>query len=400
MTSRQFARRSLQTRLALAYSAGIFAVGVFVLVLVVVPLASVDATTPKGRPPSGVTTGAGRGISLPHLLMGSAVALVILIPVALALGWFVADRFLRPLRAITATAKSISAGNLHRRLDLGEPTDELTELGHTLDDLFARLQASFDAQRHFVANASHELRTPLAGLRTLLEVALANPNADTGTLRSACQEALALGEHQERLVKALLVLATSERGISRWGNLDLAQVVEGVLASRRDQATDRGIDLAEHLRPAVTAGDPKLIESLVANLIDNAIRHNHPDGHIEITTQNYGTQVIISVTNSGPVIPGNQVQRLFHPFQKLAADRNGPREGYGLGLAIVNAVTQAHHAALTASALPEGGLSITVRFAPTSHPALSQGRRGTGAASPVHDQEPRVSRQRWGRVLR
>lgn len=363
MTSRRPARRSLQTRLALAYAAGVYAAGVFVLVLVLVPLASVDAATPEGRPSSGVTTGAGRGISLAQLLTGSAVALVVLVPVALALGWFVAGRFLRPLRAITATARIISAGDLHRRLDLGEPTDELTELGHTLDDLFTRLQASFDAQRHFVANASHELRTPLAGLRTLLEVALADPDADAGTLRSACQEALALGGHQERLVRALLALATSERGISRRDTLDLAQVAEGVLTSRRDQAAKKGIDLAEHLTPAVTAGDPRLIESLVANLIDNALRHNHPDGDVEITTQTSGPQVTLTVTNSGPVVPDDQLPRLFHPFQKLAPDRHGRLDGYGLGLAIVSAVAQAHHATLATSARPEGGLSVTVRFA-------------------------------------
>ncbi|WP_425568189.1 HAMP domain-containing protein [Nonomuraea rubra] len=121
-----------------------------------------DASVPRGLAAPGAVTGAGPGISLPQLLIGSAVALTVLVPVSLALGWYVAGRFLRPLRAITATAKVISAGNLHRRLDLGGPADELTELGHTLDDLFARLQASFDAQRHFVANASHELRTPLA----------------------------------------------------------------------------------------------------------------------------------------------------------------------------------------------------------------------------------------------
>ncbi|WNM31197.1 HAMP domain-containing sensor histidine kinase [Streptomyces sp. Li-HN-5-11] len=380
MTSQQLARRSLQTRLALAYAAGIYAAGVFVLVLVIVPLASVDAAKPQGHASSRVTTGTGRGISLPHLLTGSAVALVILVPVALALGWFVAGRFLHPLRAITATAKGISAGNLHRRLDLGEPTDELTELGHTLDDLFARLQASFDAQRHFVANASHELRTPLAGLRTLLEVALADPDADT--LRSACEEALALCAYQERLVRALLVLATSERGVCRWDTLDLAQVVEGVLASRRDQATGRNIGLAEHLTPAVTAGDPRLIESLVANLVDNAIRHNHPHGIVEITTQDFGTQVTLTVTNSGPVVPDNQIQRLFQPFQKLAPDRNGRREGYGLGLAIVNAVAQAHHATLTTTAPPGGGLSITVRFTHTSHPNLSRSYVVGGSGGP------------------
>ncbi|MEU8149509.1 HAMP domain-containing sensor histidine kinase [Nonomuraea sp. NPDC048901] len=367
MTSQTLTRRSLQTRLALAYAAGIYAAGTFVLILVDIPLASIQQTTPKGS--SGPITETGAGISLPQLLTGSAIALVILIPVALALGWYVAGRFLRPLRAITTTAKIISAGDLHRRLDLGEPADELTELGHTLDDLFARLQASFDAQRHFVANASHELRTPLAGLRTLLEVALADPDADAETLRSVCQEALTLGEHQERLVQALLALATSERGVTRWDTLDLTQIVAGVLASRRDQAAQTGIDLAEHLTPAVTAGDPRLIESLVANLIDNAIRHNRPDGQVKITTQTIGTQVALTVTNSGPVIPGDQIQRLFQPFQRLAPDRHGRRDGYGLGLAIVNAVTQAHHATLTTSARPEGGLSITVRFAHEAHPS-------------------------------
>ncbi|GAA3465910.1 sensor histidine kinase [Nonomuraea roseola] len=370
MTSRQLARRSLQTRLALAYAAGIYAAGVLVLVFVDVPLATIHAATPAGPPSSNGIAETGPGISLPQLLLGSAVALVILVPVALALGWYVAGRFLHPLRAITATARSISAGNLHRRLDLGEPTDELTELGHTLDDLFTRLQASFDAQRHFVANASHELRTPLAGLRTLLEVTLADTDADTDTLRSACQEALALGGHQERLVQALLALATSERGVTRWDDLDLAHVVEEVLASRRDQASERGIDLAEHLKPAVTAGDPRLVESLVANLIDNAIRHNHEHGHVQITTQTSGTQVALTVANSGPAIPDNQIQRLFQPFQKLAPDRHGRHDGYGLGLAIVNAVTQAHHATLITSARPEGGLSITVRFAHGSHPNL------------------------------
>ncbi|MFI0408165.1 sensor histidine kinase [Actinomadura sp. 3N508] len=357
------ARRSLQARLALGYAAGIYAAGVLVLVVVAVPLASVDAGSPKGGPPSGVTTGEGPGVGLARLLTGSVAALVVLVPVALALGWFVAGRFLRPLRSITATARSISAGDLHRRLDLGEPTDELRRLGHTLDDLFGRLQASFDAQRHFVANASHELRTPLAGLRTLLEVALADPAADAETLRSACQEALALGGHQERLVQALLALATSERGVTCRESVDLARVAEGVLASRRDHAADKGIDLAERLAPAVTAGDPGLLESLVANLVDNAVRHNRTDGHVQVTTRASETEAILTVTNTGPVIPGDQVERLFQPFQRLAPGRDGRRDGYGIGLAIVNAVAQAHHAALTTTARPEGGLSITVRFA-------------------------------------
>ena len=361
---RPLPRRSLQTRLALVYAAGIFVAGIVVLAAVTLPLVGIQSTIPVHSSAPPAITGTGQGIGPHQLLIGSAVAVAVLIPVALAAGWFVAGRFLRPLRAITATATAISAGNLHQRLNLGEPADELTDLGDILDDLFARLEASFEAQRHFVANASHELRTPLAGLRTLLEVALADPGADADALRSVCQEALALGGHQERLVQALLALATSERGLTRRDTLDLAQVATAVLASRRDQATQSGIDLTEHLAPAVTAGDPRLIESLIANLIDNAIRHNHPDGHVKITTRISGARATLTVTNSGPVIPDNQIQRLFQPFQRLAPDRHSRRDGYGLGLAIVNAVAQAHHATLTTNAPPEGGLAITVGFAP------------------------------------
>ncbi|MEU3735353.1 HAMP domain-containing sensor histidine kinase [Streptomyces sp. NPDC033538] len=365
---RPLPRRSLQARLALFYAAGILVAGIVVLAIVILPLVGIQSTVPAPSQGPGAITGTGHGIGPHHLLVGSTVALALLVPVSLAVGWFVAGRFLRPLRAITATARAISAGNLHQRLGLGEPTDELTELGGILDDLFARLQASFDAHRHFVANASHELRTPLAGLRTLLEVSLADPDADADTLRSACQEALALGGHQERLVRALLALATSERGLTRRDTLDLAQVATGVLASRRDQAAHMGIDLTDHLAPAVTAGEPGLIESLIANLIDNALRHNHPDGHVQITTRTSGTQATLTITNSGPVVPDDQIQRLFQPFQRLAPDRHSRRDGYGLGLAIVTAVAQAHHATLTTSARPEGGLVITVRFAHPSHP--------------------------------
>jgi signal transduction histidine kinase len=367
MTSAQpLPRRSLQARLAFFYAAGVYVAGIVVLAVVTVPLAGIQSAIPAHSSAPATVTGTGDGIGPHQLVVGSAVALAILIPVALAAGWFVAGRFLRPLRAITATATAISAGNLHQRLNLGEPADELTELGGILDDLFARLQASFDAHRHFVANASHELRTPLAGLRTLLEVTLADPDADAGTLRAACQEALALGGHQERLVQALLALATSERGLTRRDTLDLAQVATGVLASRRDQATQNGVAVTEHLAPAVTAGDPRLIESLIANLIDNAIRHNHPDGYVEVTTQTAGTRATLTITNSGPVIHDNQIERLFQPFQRLAPDRHRRGDGYGLGLAIVNAVALAHHATLTAGARPEGGLAITVGFA---HPA-------------------------------
>jgi signal transduction histidine kinase len=357
-------KRSLQARLTLFYAAGIYLAGIVVLAIVDLPIATINSTRPAGHASTTAAANPGHGIAPHQLLIGSAIALAVLIPVALALGWFIAGRFLYPLRAITTTAQAISAGNLHQRLDLGEPADELTELGHTLDDLFARLEASFDAQRHFVANASHELRTPLAGLRTLLEVTLANPNADAQILRAACQEALTLGGQQERLVAALLSLATSERGITRCDTLDLAQLAQGVLASRRDQVTARGLHLMERLTPAVLTGDPRLIESLLANLVDNAIRHNHRDGYVQITTQTSNTQATLTITNSGPVIPDDQLQRLFQPFQRLAPQRNGHHDGFGLGLAIVNAVAVAHHATLTTRTQPDGGMSIRVDFAP------------------------------------
>jgi signal transduction histidine kinase len=371
----QLPRRSLRLRLAISYAAATFAVGVVVLAVVTLPLAGVQSTTPVRSSDPATITGTGDGIGPRELLVSSALALVLLVPLSSAVGWFVAGRFLRPLREITTTARAISVGNLHRRLGLGEPADELTELGSILDDLFARLEASFTAQRHFVANASHELRTPLAGLRTLLEVTLGDPDADAETLRSACREALVLGGHQERLVRALLALATSERGVTRWDTLDLAQVVAGVLASRRDHPALRGVDLTEHLLPAMTAGDPGLVESLVANLVDNAVRHNHPDGHVEIGTRASGTEATLTVVNSGPVVPADQVPRLLQPFQRLGSARNG----LGLGLAIVEAVARAHHATLAVGARPEGGLSITVRFAHSPPPVAP---RQEGPPSP------------------
>jgi signal transduction histidine kinase len=357
MITSRFARRPLQKRLALAYAAGIYVAGVFVLACVDLPLARVNAAV---DPSSGAVHDTGPGISLPQLLLGSAAALVVLVPVALALGWVVAGRFLLPLQNITATARIISAHDLHRRVDLGEPTDELTDLGHTLDDLFARLQDSFNAQRHFIANVSHELRTPLTGLRTLLEVALADPDADAAGLRAACQEALELSGRQERLVQALLALASGERGPARWNKFDLTELVDGVLAARRNQAADMDVTLTERLAPANVTGDSRLIESLVVNLIDNAIRHNSAGGHVEVAITSTDLVVVLTVGNSGPVIPDDQIPRLFQPFQKLAPDRHG--DGWGLGLAIVEAVARANFANVDVRARPEGGLSVTVRF--------------------------------------
>ena len=230
-------------------------------------------------------------------------------------GWLIAGRLLRPLRTITATARDISASNLNRRLALDGRDDEFAELGETLDDLFGRLEASFESQRHFVANASHELRTPLTAERTLLQVALADPDATAQTLRSACEQVLALGDQQERLIEALLTLATSERGIEQWEPFDLAAVAWHVVTIRREEAERRGVHIETRLAAAPATGDPSLAESLVANLVDNAIRHNSSDGTAEISTAAAGGQATIRVRNTGAVIPPEQLDRLFQPFR-------------------------------------------------------------------------------------
>jgi signal transduction histidine kinase len=299
-----------------------------------------------------------------HFDAGPLIVAVIAVIFAVGLAWWIAGRFLRPLRAMNTAAREISATNLHRRLRLDGPADELTELGRTLDDLFGRLEASFEAQRHFIANASHELRTPLAGLQTLLEVTLSDPHAGTEALRSACQKALALGQHQERLVNSLLTLATSERGVEVWEPLDLAQITETILTGGRHEADDQkiNIQITANLAAAPTAGDPKLVELLVANLIDNALRHNTTGGTIEVSTLAAPGRSTITVTNTGPTVLPSNIERLFQPFQQAGTERVGHTNGHGFGLAIVGAIAKAHHAKITAHPQPHGGLDIAVAF--------------------------------------
>ncbi len=274
--------------------------------------------------------------------------------------WQLAGLYLRPLRTLNAAARDISATNLHRRLGLQGPDDEITQLGSTLDDLFGRLESSFESQRRFVANASHELRTPLAGQRTLLQVALADPDASTQSLRAACEEALTLGERQARLVDGLLTLASSERGIERRELLDLAEIANRVLVPRQQEAARRGIEIRASLDPTPTIGDPVLIESMIANLLDNAIQHNIPNGSVDLTTGRVTAASRLSVRNSGPIVPTTEVERLFQPFQQLGHNRTG--SGHGLGLAIVQAIARAHQATITAHPPSSGGLDIEVRF--------------------------------------
>jgi signal transduction histidine kinase len=299
---------------------------------------------------------------LNKLLVRSGVALAIVTVIAIVLGWLAAGRALRPLATITATARRISASNLHERLALHGPDDELKDLGDTLDELFARLEASFEAQRHFVANASHELRTPLTEERTLLQVALDDPDTTTEMWRSTTQEVLAANAEQEHLIEALLTLASSESGLDHLEPIDLPGLAREVLLARRPEARQAGLHVQAVTEPAALDGDPLLIERLVANLIDNAVRHNLPGGRVEIATETSHGRAVLSVTNTGPVIPPAEVGRLFQPFQRLSARRTRCENGHGLGLSIVAAIATAHGATVTAHAPPSGGLAIDVAF--------------------------------------
>ncbi len=231
---------------------------------------------------TGSVQAAQRAADSHQLLVNSGIALAFVAVLALLAGWLIAGRMLRPIRTITRTARRISSTSLHERLALDGPQDELKELGDTLDDLFGRLDAAFEAQRQFVANASHELRAPLTRQRALIQVALADPHANFTSLRAAHERVLASEQHLEQMIDALLTLTRGQGGLQRREQLDLAAIAAQALLARESDAADRDLDVRSTLDTAPATGDPRLIERLIANLLDNAIRHNAPRGHVEI----------------------------------------------------------------------------------------------------------------------
>jgi signal transduction histidine kinase len=297
---------------------------------------------------------------LHQLRIQSATALAVMLVVSIVLGWIIAGRLLRPLRTITRSAQEITATNLHRRLALRGPDDELKQLGDTFDELLRRLEASFQAQRQFVANASHELRSPLARQRTLAQVALSDPDATIESLRAAHERVLTANHQQERLIEALLTLARSEAGLDRRAPLDLAKVAHHVLLACDSEANQRGLHLTMTLNAAPTTGDAHLLERLVTNLVDNALRHNVASGRVHVTTGTSAGHAVLTVTNTGPVIPAADIGQLFQPFRRLGTARTRHDGGLGLGLSIVQAITTAHNATLRADPQPGGGIHVTI----------------------------------------
>jgi signal transduction histidine kinase len=367
-------RWTVRLRLTLLYGALFLVSGVALLAITYALVARGNATKgilvtfdsgPKGgRDPAAIQHVATERheAALQALVAQAGIALALMTAVSVALGWVMAGRVLRPVRIMAGRARRISEHNLHARLAIAGPDDELKDLGDTFDGLLARLDAAFDAQRRFVANASHELRTPLTLQRAMVEVALSRPGADAASLRAVCERVVAAGEEQERLIEALLTLAGSQSGLVASEPVDLARVTREVLHDRL-RTRPGGLDLHSSLRPAVTSGDERLMARLVGNLVENALRYTPEGGWVRVATGVQETGYpMLRVVNSGPRIPAERIPDLYEPFQRLQPRSSGG--GHGLGLSIVGAVAAAHRAEVTTVPGPEGGLAITVEFPP------------------------------------
>jgi len=308
----------------------------------------------------------------------SVAALAALAIASMLIGWFVAGRVLRRMSTMTAAARDISSTNLGLRIAPGGPDDELKDLGETFDDLLGRLERSFEVQRQFVANASHELRTPLARQRALVQYALGDPEATLDGWRATFERVLLAEQQQERLLESLFTLARGEGGLEHRTRVDLAEIADAALQSRRRDIDARGLHLEARLAPALVVGDEVLLERLAVNLIENALKYNVPGGQIEVTTEVLFGTAVLRVANTGHLIPPASVDRLFEPFQRVEPDRRAHAEGWGLGLAIVRAIATAHDGSVRARAQEAGGLVLEVNI-PTM-PYVSRSAR-TGSAT-------------------
>jgi signal transduction histidine kinase len=312
-----------------------------------------------------------RDLTLSHLLQYSLITLAVVIALAAVLGWVFSGRTLRPVQLITAAARTASERNLSARVASRGPRDELRELAETFDEMLARLEAAFEGQQRFIANASHELRTPLAVMRATVDVVLDNPDSTAGDLRAMAADIRAEVDHAGQLISALLILARNERGLTVREEVDLATAAEDVL----DTAVLGDRRVHARLEPAVISGDPVLAERLIANLVDNAVRYNLPAGDIWISSRSLAGSSQLTVANTGPVINPADLARIFQPFQRLT-DRTS-QDGFGLGLAIVASIAAIHGGTATACPRSDCGLSVTVTIPSAGVPAHDTGIQPT-----------------------
>jgi len=347
-------RPRLRTRLAWLYTAAAIVLGAVPVAVVGLGAWTVGSThAVDAVPDPGPANNTG------PVLVAVLLGLIVVAVVAAPIGWALAGRALRPLRELASAAEGATPDRLPGHGELGR-YEEFADLSATLAGLYTRLDAAYAAQRRFVADASHELRTPLTVQRALIQVTLADPDADATSLRAVCGEVLRVGEQQERLVAALLALAQGQQGPLAAEPVDLAALAAEVVATRA--AAAGGLRLGTDLQPAIVArADRILLASLISNLVDNAIRYNVEGGRVDVHTGGRGSQVVLAVTNTGPVVPAGAVETIRRPFQRLAAPRLHSG-GHGLGLAIVESIVDSHRAELRVVPNPGGGLTVTVEF--------------------------------------
>ncbi|GLW12678.1 two-component sensor histidine kinase [Microtetraspora sp. NBRC 13810] len=309
-----------------------------------------------------------RAETLSELLTQAAVALAVVMVIALVLGWLVAGRVLRPIRTIAATAGRLSAENLSERVPVNTPADELATLATTINQMLDRIQTGvterdrvLDSQRMFAANAAHELRTPLTTMRTAIDVTLDGDPTKAELLAMADDIRTAI-THSRRTLDGLLALARSQAGPVTGHPVDLADIAAGILDGTTDERARRDINVRSDLGPAATTGEPILLERMVGNLVDNAIRYNHTGGHITVTTGTAGAHAFLRVSNTGRTVASDEADRLLEPFVRGTGTRTRADGGAGLGLSIVRAVAVAHRGETTMTARPAGGLDIVVRL--------------------------------------
>jgi signal transduction histidine kinase len=328
-----------------------------------------------------VLTASLHSAELNQLLAESAIALAVMAVASAALGWLAAGRVLRPLRDMTAAARAISEDSLHERLAVPGPGDELKDLGDTIDRLLQRLEAAFDAQRRFAANASHELRTPLAMMRTSLDVATAKPGPippEVTVLAGKLREGL---DQADRLLESLLLLARAQHGASDdQETVSLGRVLATAIEARGGLISRMSLHVRQATADAWVTGNATLLSRMASNLIDNAIRHNGPGGWIHAETSADPAMARLVVENGGPILDQHKVTGLAQPFRRLGAERTGSADGTGLGLAIVEAIASAHGGTLHLYARPHGGLRVVIELPRTAHtPTAASVLARTGA---------------------
>jgi len=353
-------RPTVRARLALLLAALVVLTGVVLLtasfLLVTV---NVDNTVFNPGTPGDLqmrTTEHRPGLA--RLLVEYNVMLAVLVAIACGLAWLVAGRALRPLRQITDTAHRITGDDLHQRLALDGPADELTELADTFDAMLDRLEAAFTGQQLFAANAAHELRTPLAVMRAELDLLLTGPEPSPAEVRDTATRLRRTVLSSERLVERLLILTRGMLAPEERDPVPLDQITWQALAAAADTARAQGLTIRPGLEVARAYGDPSLLGEVAGNLIGNAVKYNCPDGWIAVDTRTDGNLVVLEISNSGQRIADAELAGLLEPFRRVGQQRTGTSSG--LGLSIVRAIVAAHDGELGLRALADGGLAVRV----------------------------------------